>query len=99
VLSPAVVYERRRPEATTLYQVVADNLATLYGAVDDGALGIALPRFVRKEFEFRALAHLTTRDVAEVLERTRRRMTKYLRRRGLLAAGGDGLPSAVSHTG
>jgi hypothetical protein len=51
VLSPAVVYERRRPEATTLYQVVADNLATLYGAVDDGALGIALPRFVKKELE------------------------------------------------
>ena len=29
--SAAVVYERRRPEETTLYQVVADNLATLYG--------------------------------------------------------------------
>jgi len=51
VLSPAVVYERRRPEETTLYQVVADNLATLYGAVDEGALGIALPRFVKKELE------------------------------------------------
>ena len=49
--SPSVVYERRRPEATTLYQVVADNLATLYGAVDDGALAIALPRFVKKELE------------------------------------------------
>lgn len=36
---------------TTLYQVVADNLATLYGAVDDGALAIALPRFVREELE------------------------------------------------
>jgi hypothetical protein len=51
VPSPAVVYERRRPEATTLYQVVADSLATLYGAVDEGALGIALPRFVKKELE------------------------------------------------
>ncbi len=49
--SPSVVYERRRPEETTLYQVVQDNLATLYGAVDDGALAIALPRFVRKELE------------------------------------------------
>ena len=49
--SPAVVYERRRPEETTLYQVVQDNLATLYGAVDDGALAIALPKFVRKELE------------------------------------------------
>lgn len=48
---PAVVYTRRRPEETTLYQVVADNLATLYGAVDDGAVRIALPRFVRKELD------------------------------------------------
>lgn len=48
---PAVVYERRRPEETTLYQVVADNLATLYDAVDDGALAIALPKFVKKELE------------------------------------------------
>ena len=31
-----------------------------------------------EELEFRALAHLTTRDVATVLERTRDRMTKYL---------------------
>ncbi len=49
--SRAVAYERRRPEETTLYQVVAENLATLYGAVDDGALAIALPRFVKKELE------------------------------------------------
>ena len=46
-----VVYERRKPAETTLYQVVQDNLATLYGAVDDGALAIALPRFVKKELE------------------------------------------------
>jgi len=51
VSSPAVIYERRRPEETTLYQVVQDNLATRYGAVADGALAIALPRFVRKELE------------------------------------------------
>ena len=43
------VYERRRPETTTLYAVVRDNLETLYGAVDDGAIPITLPRFVRKE--------------------------------------------------
>ena len=48
--TPAV-YERRRPEETTLYQVVQDNLDTLYGAVSDGALEIALPGFVRKELE------------------------------------------------
>ncbi len=50
-MSRGVSYERRRPEETTLYQVVQDNLATLYGAVDDGAVAIALPRFVRKELE------------------------------------------------
>jgi hypothetical protein len=31
-------YGRRRPETTTLYEAVRDNLETLYGAVDDGAL-------------------------------------------------------------
>jgi hypothetical protein len=42
-------YTRRRPERTTLYAVVRDNLATLYGAVADGVLSISLPAFVRKE--------------------------------------------------
>jgi Transposase zinc-binding domain/Putative transposase len=44
-------YTRRRPEETTLYAVVRDNLATLYGAVADGALPISLPAFVRKELD------------------------------------------------
>jgi hypothetical protein len=39
---------------------------------------------------FRALGHLSTRDVAAVLERTRDRMTRYLRRRGLLDDDRDG---------
>jgi hypothetical protein len=51
VAAPSVVYERRRPEETTLYRVVADNLETFYGAVDDGALPITLPKFVKKELE------------------------------------------------
>jgi hypothetical protein len=34
----AITYERRRPEATTLYHVVQDNLEMLYGAVEDGAV-------------------------------------------------------------
>jgi Transposase zinc-binding domain/Putative transposase len=34
-----------------LYAVVRDNLATLYDAVEDGELAIALPKFVRKELE------------------------------------------------
>ena len=45
------VYERRRPEGTTLYQVVADNVETLYGAIDDGALAIKLSKHARKELE------------------------------------------------
>ncbi|HEX7604387.1 MAG TPA: hypothetical protein VF316_22365 [Polyangiaceae bacterium] len=44
-------YTRRHPETTTLYAVVRDNLETLYGAVEDGALGVALPAFVRAELE------------------------------------------------
>ena len=41
------------------------------------------------ELDFRAVGHLSTRDVAAVLERTRDRMVKYLRRRGLLLEDGD----------
>jgi hypothetical protein len=37
-------YEPRRPEATVLYQVVQDGLETLYGAIDDGALAVRLPK-------------------------------------------------------
>nr|MBK7069152.1 transposase [Deltaproteobacteria bacterium] len=51
------------------------------------------------ELDFRAVGHLSTRDVAAVLERTRDRMVKYLRRRGLLLeeceADGDGDGRAV----
>ncbi len=48
------------------------------------------------ELDFRAVGHLSTRDVAAVLESTRDRMVKYLRRHGLLQDGdsedeGDGL--------
>ena len=46
-----LVYERRRPQATTLYEVVRDNIETLYRAVDEGAVPITLPAFVRKELE------------------------------------------------
>jgi hypothetical protein len=41
------------------------------------------------ELDFRGVGHLSTRDVAAVLERTRDRMVKYLRRRGLLVEDGD----------
>src|SRR4051812_37140358 len=46
-----VVYERRRPERTSLYEVVRDNLETLYGAIDDGALDVRVPKHARKALE------------------------------------------------
>jgi len=49
--APQATFARHRPEQTTLYEVVRDNLATLYAAVDDGALSVALPAFVRKELD------------------------------------------------
>jgi hypothetical protein len=45
----AYVYERRRPEQTTLYRVVQENIETLYEAVDEGAVDLSLPKFVRSE--------------------------------------------------
>jgi Putative transposase len=39
------------------------------------------------ELELEGLAHLTTREVATVLERTRDRIKKYLGRQGLLQEG------------
>jgi hypothetical protein len=49
--SHAGQYERRRPERTALYEVVRDNLETLYGAIDDGALDIKLAKHAKKELE------------------------------------------------
>jgi hypothetical protein len=46
-----VVYERRRPERTSLYELVRDNLDTLYGAIDDGALDVRLPKHAKKELD------------------------------------------------
>jgi hypothetical protein len=45
------VYQRHRPETTALYEVVRDNLETLYGAIDDGALAVRIPKHARKELE------------------------------------------------
>ena len=44
-------YARHRPETTTLYEVVRDNLETLYGAIDDGALAVRVPKHAKKELE------------------------------------------------
>ena len=43
------VYRRHRPEATALYEVVRDNLETLFGAINDGALAVRIPRQARRE--------------------------------------------------
>jgi hypothetical protein len=44
-------YARHRPETTALYEVVRDNLETLYGAIDEGVLEVRLPKHARKELE------------------------------------------------
>jgi hypothetical protein len=44
-------YQRHRPETTTLYAVVRDNVESLYAAVAAGFDGAALPPFVRREFD------------------------------------------------
>jgi len=46
----AVPYERRRPEETTLYQVVQDHLNTFLAQVEQET-GTGLPQFVKDEFE------------------------------------------------
>jgi hypothetical protein len=48
---PAPGYQRHRPEKTTLYAVVRDNIETLYAAVAAAFEGAAQPRFVRREFD------------------------------------------------
>jgi hypothetical protein len=51
--SPATpgTYRRHRPEATVLYEVVRENLETLYGAIDEGALAVRIAKRARKELE------------------------------------------------
>ncbi len=45
------IYKARRPETTALYEVVRDNLETLYGAIEDGAIAVRIPKHARKELE------------------------------------------------
>jgi len=53
-------YERRRPEETTLYQVIQDHVETFLAQVEQEN-GTGLPQFVKDEFEAslecRILAH------------------------------------------
>ena len=43
------VYRRHRPESTALYEVVRDNIETLFGAIDDGGLAVRIPKHARQE--------------------------------------------------
>ena len=43
-------YERRRPEETTLYQVVQDHVETFLAQVEQET-GTGLPQFVKDEFD------------------------------------------------
>lgn len=45
------IYARRAPETSTLYETVRENLETLYGAIDDGALEVKIPKHAKKELE------------------------------------------------
>ena len=45
------VFQRHRPETTALYEVVRDNLETLSGAIEDGAIAVRIPKHARKELE------------------------------------------------
>ena len=45
------VYRRHRPETTALYEVVRDNLETLYGTIGDGAIAVRIAKHARKELE------------------------------------------------
>ena len=69
----APTYERRRPEETTLYRVVQQNLLTLCAAVEAGFEGGSLPKFVKAELDgflgcgllCRGFAHLRCADCDE----------------------------------
>jgi hypothetical protein len=45
------VYKPRDPRTTALYEVVRDNLETLYGAIGNGAIAVRIPKHARKELE------------------------------------------------
>jgi hypothetical protein len=61
------VYRRHRPETTALYEVVRDNLETLYGAIGDGALAVRIPKHARKELEGYLDCGLLCRGFARLL--------------------------------
>jgi hypothetical protein len=48
--APAI-YRRCRPETTALYEVVRDNIETLCGTIDDGAVAVRIPQNAWRELE------------------------------------------------
>ena len=69
------VYQRHRPETTALYEVVRDNLETLYGALDDGAIAVPIPKHARKELSAYLDCGLLCRGFARLNARTVTRLT------------------------
>ena len=49
--TPGAAYRRHQPETAALYEVVRDDLETLWGAIDDGAIAVRIPKHARKELE------------------------------------------------
>jgi hypothetical protein len=48
--APAVHYQRRRPEQTTLYRLVQEHIESFLAQVE-AEIGAALPEFVKAEFD------------------------------------------------
>jgi hypothetical protein len=49
-----------------LYEVVRDNLETLYGAIEDGAIAVRIPKHARKELEVYLSCGLLSRGFARL---------------------------------
>jgi hypothetical protein len=87
-------YERHRPETTTLYAVVRDDVETLYAAVAAGFEGAALPPIVRRELEGYLDCGLITRTLAHKSGRTRAKAGRAPARRWQLPASHEARATA-----
>jgi hypothetical protein len=57
VQAPALgAYQRHRPETSALYEVVRDNLETLYGAIGDGAIAVRIPKHPVRRWKATSIA-------------------------------------------
>ena len=64
---PSGVCKPRDPRTTALYEVVRDNLETLYGATGDGTIAVRIPKHARKELEAYLGCGLLCRGFARLL--------------------------------